>query len=128
MTMVRVRVRVRCGPRSREDLWVEVGGESWDGFVGIHSERDADFRRRDDIHGNAMAVEGVKNGFQKAVRQQHSWRSYVDNGDALLRGDRLKEILAMGSAGSDARAFAGGVARVQDVNRNVLLDCRKHGG
>src|SRR6266404_5349458 len=106
----------------------EVGGESRNGFIRINSQRDTDFRRRDDIHGNAMAIEGVKNGFQEAVRQQHAWRCYVNNGDALLRRDGFEKVLTMGSAGGDARAFAGGVARVQDVNRNVLLDCRKHGG
>ena len=69
-----------------------------------------------------MAVEGFEDGAQKSVGQQHAGRGHVYDGDAFLDRDGLEDILALRSARGDARAFAGGIARVQHVDRNIFLD------
>ena len=74
-----------------------------------------------------MAVEGVEDGSQKSMRQQHARRGDVDDGDAFFGRDGFEEIFAMRSAGGDSRSFASWIARVQNINRNIFLDRRQDG-
>ncbi len=39
----------------------------------------------------------------------------------------LKKVSAMGSPGRDSRAFALGIARVQNIDGNIFLHRRKYG-
>jgi hypothetical protein len=66
-----------------------------------------------------------KDAFEEAVGHEHARGHHVHHSDALLGGDGLEDVLALGGGGGDARAFVLRVARVQDQDRNVFLDGRQ---
>src|ERR1017187_3407931 len=104
----------------------EVGGQGRDCLIGVDRERNADFGGRDYVDGNFMAIESLEDRAQKSMGQKHAGSGHVDDGDAFLGGDGFEDVLALRGAGSDARAFAGGVARVQHVDGNIFLDGGQH--
>src|SRR5712692_2728017 len=106
---------------------LQIGGDGRDGLIGINGKRDADLRGGDHIHGAAMAVKDLEDGAQKAMRHQHARSYQVHDGNTFLDRDGLDRVAAMGSARGDACPFVFGVARVEHVHRNILLDSRQHG-
>ena len=60
------------------------------------------------------------------MRQQHAGRGDVDNGDPFFGCDGLEEIFAVRGSGRDARTLAARIARVQYIDRNVLLHRGQH--
>src|SRR5580698_7071054 len=106
----------------------EIGRERRDSLIGVDGERDADFGGGDDIDGDFVAVEGFEDGAQKSVGEEHARRGYIDDSDALFGGDRLENVFALRGARGDAGAFAGGIAGIEDVDRDVFLDGWKHRG
>ena len=50
---------------------------------------------------------------------------HVHNTDSILGSDGAKNVLTGRRLGCDLRAGALEIARVQHVNRNVLMNCRK---
>ena len=58
--------------------------------------------------------------------QEHSRCGDIHNRDPLFRRDGLEEVLAMRRPRRDPRPFTRGIARVQDVNRNIFLNRWKH--
>src|SRR5580698_7890650 len=106
----------------------EIGGEGGDGLIGVDGERDADFGGGDDVDGDFMTVEGFEDGAQKSVGEEHARGGDIDDGDALFGCDRFENVFALRGAGGDAGAFARGIARIQNIDRNIFLDGRKHGG
>src|SRR6202040_1703726 len=71
-------------------------------------------------------VEGLEDGTQKSVGQQHAWSGHVDDGNALFGGNGFEDVLAPRCARSDAGAFAGWIARIEYVDGNILLNRRQH--
>ena len=100
----------------------EIGGQRGNRLVGVNGERNADFRGRDNVDGNFVAIEGFEDRAQKSVGQQHAGSGHIHDGDSFLGGDGFENVLALRRVGSDAGAFAGGIARVQHIDRNILLD------
>src|SRR5258708_18675048 len=74
-----------------------------------------------------MTVEGFEDGAQKSVGQQHARSGHIDNSNALLGCDGFEDVSSLRRAGGDASAFAGRIARVQYVDRNIFMDCGQHG-
>ena len=73
-----------------------------------------------------MTVEGIEDCFQKSVGQQHARRGDVDDSDASFCRDGFEEVLAVRRACGYSRPFAIRIARVQNVHRNIFLDCWQH--
>ena len=47
----------------------QIGSQRRDGLIGVDGERDADFRSRDDVDGNFVAVEGFEDRAQESMGQ-----------------------------------------------------------
>src|SRR5579862_976611 len=61
------------------------------------------------------------------MSQQHARSGDIDDGDALLGGNSFEEVATVRHASCDTRSFATRVARVEDVDGNILLNRRQHG-
>src|SRR5262249_45186459 len=70
-----------------------------------------------------MPIERIEDRLQKTMCHQHAWSCNIDDRDAFLRSNRLERIAAGRSSCADASSFATRVARIQNVDGNVLLDC-----
>ena len=72
-------------------------------------------------------IESLENGLQISAHQQTARRGDLDQRDLLLERDGLENIGAARSARRDLGPFAGRVHRVQNIDRNVLLNRGQHG-
>src|SRR5438067_140002 len=93
----------------------------------VDRERHANLRRRDHINRRFVPVEDLEDPAQEAMSHQHAGGLNVDQRDFPLTGDRLHDVAAADRLGDDARAGDFRAARVEDQDRNVLLDRRDHG-
>src|SRR5262249_43435488 len=97
-------------------------------FVGFGGNGDADFGCRDDVYVDLVLIENVEDRFQIPVHQQSARRGYVYDSNFFLQRDSFEDIGTAGGAGRDPGAFAGWILRIQNVNRNVLLNGGQHRG
>ena len=95
--------------------------------AGIDRDGDGHFAGGDHVDGDAVLVEDIEDGLEVAVRHEHAACDDVDDGELFFDGDALEGGPAGRRDRSDARAFACGVARVEDQNRDVLLHGRQDG-
>src|ERR1035437_2506042 len=106
----------------------KVGGDGGELFVGVDGERDRDFGGGDHVDRALVLVEDVEDGLHVAVGHQHAAGDDIDDGELLFDGDGLEGTLAGRGERGDAGALAGGVAAVEDENRNVPFDGGEDGG
>src|ERR1019366_169851 len=112
-------------PFLREYFWVQFREKCFvqaldyvGDFVFFDHERQVDFRGALGDHANLFVGELAENQGCNSGRVAQILADQADDG--------LEDVLALRGAGSDARAFAGGVARVQHVDGNIFLDGGQH--
>jgi hypothetical protein len=92
----------------------QIRGDGRNGFVRIDGNGNADFGSGNHVDRAAMVGKNLKDAFEKAMRHEHARRDYIDNSDALLGGNRLENIFALGRGGRNASALAFGIAGIEN--------------
>ena len=106
----------------------QVGGQRRDRLVRVHSERHADLGSRNHIDRARDAGQRPRRSrFRKPCASSMRGAATSTMVMRFFAAMALKDIPALRRARGDARSFAGGIARVQHVDRNVLLNRRQHG-
>jgi hypothetical protein len=75
-----------------------------------------------------VLIEDVENGFEETMGHQHPGGYHVDDGDALLGGNRFENIGSTYAPGGDAGALVARIARIQHQHGDVFLDGRQQSG
>ena len=75
-----------------------------------------------------VTIEDVEDGLEEAVGEEHAGGDDVDDGEALFGGDGFEGAGAGWGDGDDAGSFVFGVAGVEDVDGDGLLDGGEDGG
>src|SRR5438552_3831276 len=104
---------------------LQIAGDGGNSFAGVHRQRNADLRGGNHVHWAAMAIEYLKDGVQKAVRHEHASGYQVDDSDAAFHSDGFEHVAAARRASSDLSSRIRWIARIQHLDRNILLDCRQ---
>src|SRR5882672_5994552 len=73
-----------------------------------------------------MLIENLKDGLQVSVHQQPTGCRDVHDCNFPLERDRLEDVGAAWSSRRDLGTFTSRVLRIQDVDGDIFLNCRKY--